>query len=111
MVTNTIPSEVLGFFAGMVGLGGFLGFFSGYAAKKIAKIMAFIIGTIFIILQILAFTGYITINWNAILNSTGGYFEKSSVEHGFNYFLNILTVNLPFAGSFIAGFWFGIKRG
>lgn len=107
----SIPIEVVGFLTGMMGLGGFLGFFSGYATKKIAKLFAVIIGVIFIIMQILTFKGFITINWDGIINSTGKYFEREYIQSSLDYFLNILTVNLPFAGSYIVGFWIGIKKG
>lgn len=90
-----------------IGLGGVGGFLVGYAFKKFAKVVAFILGAVFIFLQILAFYGVIQINYGALF---------LAVEHVFGGFqsagfLTSLFVNVPFSGSFVAGTYLGLKVG
>lgn len=52
--------------AGKAGYGFGLGYCSGYCAKKVAKAGAFVIGGAFILIQTLAYQGYIRVNQDQI---------------------------------------------
>jgi uncharacterized membrane protein (Fun14 family) len=101
-------SEVLTPIVYQLGIGGFLGFFVGYAIKKMTKILAVLIGIGAIILIYLGYEGIISINYDKLaemierLMGTAG--QASTV-------LTPIIANLPFAGSFIAGLAVGIKLG
>ncbi|MDD5091664.1 MAG: FUN14 domain-containing protein [Candidatus Wallbacteria bacterium] len=106
-----LPAELIAFFAGVAGFGGLTGFAAGFATKKTVKLLAFFGGLFFIILQILAYKGIITVNWEFLQQAGGGLLRQDSLESGMNAFLRVISVNLPFAGAFGAGFWFGLKKG
>ena len=104
---GTMPENYT-FLLSTLGMGGVAGWSVGYTLKKVAKAVAIIIGVVFIAMQYLAFKQFITIDWDKIqcwFNGTAGnagFFES---------FSSIITHNLPFAGSFVAGFWIGFKKG
>ena len=91
-----------------LGVGGVGGLCVGYAIKKIAKIVAVIIGLAFLGLEYLAYQGIISINYGALENWASnivqgtGAIEKTLVA---------ILSNLPFASSFIVGFAIGLKMG
>ena len=96
------------FLLSTLGMGGIAGWSVGYTLKKVAKVVAIVVGILFIALQYLAFKQFITIDWEKIqcwfngTASNAGFFESFSA---------IITHNLPFAGSFVAGFWIGFRKG
>lgn len=93
----------------MLGFGGFCGFVTGFALKKIARIFAVILGVIFIVIQFFAFQGWITVDWDAISKSTdifSGEGMSAFLRHG----LKVLTTNLPFGSSFLIGLIMGFKK-
>jgi len=92
------------------GLGGFLGFAAGYAGKKSLKVLLFLIGGEFILLQILAFAGYIEIYWNKV-ETTSEKFLKGKEETITERFKQIITHNLPFKAGLLTGFTIGFKYG
>jgi len=51
---------------GQVSYGFAAGFLSGYCIKKVAKAAAFAVGGLFIIVQTLAYNGYLTVNQDRI---------------------------------------------
>lgn len=46
-----------------LGFGGIAGFIVGYRAKKITKLTAILLGVLFIAVQLLAYFGFVTVNW------------------------------------------------
>lgn len=46
--------------------GSIMGYCSGYAAKKVGKAIAFVVGMGFIAVQSAAYTGYINVDWMKI---------------------------------------------
>ena len=53
-------------FLGTVGFGGIIGFLIGYALKKIAKILAVIVGVFFAAILYFESNGIININWDKL---------------------------------------------
>merc|ERR1712000_209802 len=63
--TNQI-SNLVGPIVGQLGFGGVMGFATGYAFKKAAKITVMIVGGSFVILQGLSYSGVIQLDWKSI---------------------------------------------
>jgi len=88
------------------------GFFSGYALKRIGKLIAALIGIVFILLQILSYYGYITVDQDKITNDVQNMFSSSEWLEGLQgKTMTVLTYNLPAGGGFAAGFVLGFKIG
>ncbi len=98
-------------FIGQLTFGGLAGFATGYALKKIGKVLAVILGIGFLSLQLLAYAGYIQIDWTRIQQDVDPLLDQARLQGLWNQLLEVLTFNLPFAGGFTAGFVLGLKRG
>ena len=101
-------SEVLAPIVYQMGIGGILGFFSGYAIKKITKFIAVLIGLGALVLIYLGYEGIININYDKLVQmivNLMGTASQASIA------LTPIVANLPFAGSFIAGVAVGVKLG
>lgn len=100
--------DVWGPLATQFGVGGLGGLCVGFAVKKIAKIVAVIVGIVFVGLEYLAYKDIIKINYGVLQawaeNLIGGVGAAQS-------WLSAVVANLPFAASFIAGFGIGLKMG
>jgi uncharacterized membrane protein (Fun14 family) len=101
-------SSFLGPLLTQLGAGGVVGLCIGYALKKIAKIVAFIIGVFSLGLIYLESQGLISVDWlgveawgNTALASLG---QMEGV-------LGAILSNLPFAGGAVIGFSIGVKMG
>lgn len=90
-----------------LGSGGIAGWAVGFTLKKMAKLAALVVGVAFISIQYLAYNQYITIDWDRIRQSV----PNESIERSYTGLMSVLTYNLPFAGSFIVGFWLGFRKG
>lgn len=101
-----IPSDVKYFFL-TLGIGGAAGWAVGFTTKKLAKIVAVILGLVFISVQYLAYKSYITVDWEKIKAAV----PNAQLQDTAGSFLHIVTYNLPFAGSFLLGFWAGFRKG
>lgn len=70
---NTMTMDIVSVFgppaAVFFGAGG-IGFIFGYAVKKIAKILAVIVGLFFMGLAYMDYNGWVKVNWQAVSNST-----------------------------------------
>jgi uncharacterized membrane protein (Fun14 family) len=67
------------------GAGG-IGFVFGYAVKKVAKILAVIVGLFFMGLAYMDYNGWIKVNWQAVRNST-----NAAVQNGLNQTIAIMN--------------------
>lgn len=103
--------DTLAPYLGQVSFGGLAGFATGYALKKIGKIALFIFGSIFILLQLLAYFGLIEINWLRIQQFAEPALQRPALENAINGLIGVLTNNIPFAGAFMPGFLLGLKFG
>jgi uncharacterized membrane protein (Fun14 family) len=112
MVVESITAN-----ATTIGLGGVVGFLLGYALKKIAKILAFIVGLFFAAILYFESNGIMNINWDKLqgiaqstvssltgLITTAGNGNSSAL-------LPITNLGLPLTGSAAAGFAFGFMKG
>jgi uncharacterized membrane protein (Fun14 family) len=94
-----------------LGFGGIAGFMSGYALKKVGKVLAFAIGIIFIILQVLAYYGFVSVNWIQVQKSVDPLLETNSLKAFWQGLLNVLTYNFVAAVAFVPGLILGLRRG
>ncbi len=90
-----------------LGLGGVLGWSSAHAIKTVGKMLAILLGVIFILLQVAAFYGLAQVHWDKVAQH---YPSGTAIKHGASAMWKIMTYNLPFAGGFGAGFLLGLKR-
>ncbi|MGD8238447.1 MAG: FUN14 domain-containing protein [Armatimonadota bacterium] len=93
-----------------LGLGGITGFIAGYAFKKLTKIVAIMLGIIFILVQYLAYKHFININWGEIGDAAAPHLADSGKSAAAAVW-EVLRHNLPFGGAFTAGFVLGLKKG
>ena len=92
-----------------LGLGFVAGFIVGYAIKKIAKVLAVILGLLFLGLMYLMWKGIIEINFDALREFIMS--NLRGVEAGLSELVGWIGGVLPWAGSFVAGFLIGLKKG
>jgi len=94
-----------------LGFGGVAGLIVGYSAKKLTKLAALALGVLFIVLQLLAYYGFVTVHWGDVQSTAEAAWRSPEgatlVERG----QQVLMANLPFAGGFAAGFVVGFKLG
>ena len=88
-----------------VGVGGLVGFVTGYALKKLMKLAMAIIGAYVLSLFYLQQKGVITINTDKLFNLTG-----SITQQVVNLSQKVVGI-LPGTGAFVAGFYIGFKKG
>ncbi len=91
-----------------LGVGGVAGLCVGFALKKIGKLVAVLIGVAFLGLELLAWKGIISINYDALTVWANEMFAQVGVLEGV---LSAIVGNLPFAASFLVGFAIGVKLG
>jgi uncharacterized membrane protein (Fun14 family) len=94
-----------------LGFGGIAGFIVGYALKKIGKVVAIFLGILFVILQILAYYGFVSINWIEVQRSVDPLLETNRLQGLWQGLINILTYNFVAAAAFIPGLILGLRRG
>lgn len=87
------------------------GFAVGYALKKVGKVVAIIVGLLFVALQILAYYGFVTVNWVEVQNRVDPLLGTESLNQLWQRLVNVLTYNITFAAAFIPGLIFGLKKG
>jgi len=111
-----------------VGGGGVLGFLTGYAAKKVVKVVAVLIGAQLALFKFLETRGVLDVNWDALYggaanttraaaNATvgGGGNASNATANGANGagggLLESFLSALPVGGGFAAGALVGFKKG
>ncbi|KAL1919877.1 uncharacterized protein VTP21DRAFT_1809 [Calcarisporiella thermophila] len=96
--------------------GALLGFSTGYLVKKLGKLFALFVGASFVVLQILAYHGVVNVQWGKLeslfrkrlaANEEGEVEVRSLLRR----LIDLLTVNFQFKGSFVAGFYVGLRYG
>ncbi|WP_456422209.1 FUN14 domain-containing protein [Thermococcus sp.] len=88
-----------------VGVGGIVGFVTGYALKKLMKLAMAIIGAYVLSLFYLQQKGVITINTDKLFNLTGNLTQQV-ISLG----QKVMGI-LPGTSAFVAGFYIGFKKG
>lgn len=94
-----------------IGFGAAAGFMAGYALKKLGKLVALAVGLLFVAVQLLAYFGYVTVEWGRIQGDVEPMLGSESLQRSWRGLLAMLTYNLPFAASFVPTFVVGLKRG
>ncbi|WP_435358539.1 FUN14 domain-containing protein [Haloarchaeobius sp. DFWS5] len=92
-----------------LGSGAAIGGVMGFAAKKIAKIIAVLVGLELALFKFLESKGYITVKWDEL---SGGMLKAAEsgqdVDTGWvEPILSTLSVGAGFTGGFMAGFKMG----
>jgi uncharacterized membrane protein (Fun14 family) len=101
-------SDIFTPLAGELGIGGVGGYLTGWALKKVAKLIAIICGLGFLSLQYLAYKGIISIDYSALRDAAGDLVGQAS---GLQRFLADIVAHAPFGVAFIGGFYLGFQRG
>lgn len=94
------------------GGGGILGFLIGFATKKVAKVIAVIIGLELALFKFLETKGVLSVNWDALAGAAGNV-SAAGVETGGDaagYLASLLSA-LPVGGGFALGAFLGFKKG
>ncbi len=91
-----------------LGAGGIIGLCIGYALKKMAKLVAVIVGLFSLGLIYLESQGLISVDWLGV--EAWGNTALSSLGQ-LEGTLGTILANLPFAGGAIVGFGIGVKMG
>jgi uncharacterized membrane protein (Fun14 family) len=90
-----------------LGIGGVAGWSVGFTLKKFAKLAALVVGIVFLAIQGLAYSHFITIDWLKLQSAV----PTPTMQNAWMSLMSMLTYNLPFAGSFSVGFLLGFKNG
>ncbi|WP_119357631.1 FUN14 domain-containing protein [Meiothermus granaticius] len=98
-------------YIGQLTFGGVAGFATGYAIKTVGRWVAIFLGIIFIVVQVLASLGYLSVDWTRIQRDVEPYFQNENLRSLWNGLIALLTNNLPFGGAFVAGLLLGLRRG
>ena len=94
-----------------LGFGGVAGAMVGYTAKKMTKLAALVLGSVFIVVQILVYLGFIEVHWEAVQSTAETVWRDPRGLTLADRAWNVLAANLPFGGGFVAGFALGFKLG
>ncbi|HET9027524.1 MAG TPA: FUN14 domain-containing protein [Trueperaceae bacterium] len=94
-----------------IAFGAVAGFVAGYALKKVGKFVALALGVLFVVIQLLAWSGFVSVNWDVLQAGVDPLLETSSLERAWRGLLRILTFNIPFAAAFVPAMVIGLKRG
>ncbi|MEZ3143086.1 FUN14 domain-containing protein [Halobaculum sp. MBLA0143] len=92
-----------------LGTGAAIGGITGFAAKKIAKLIAVLVGLEVALFKFLESRGFVTVNWEKFgsfaqgLAKDGGATGAESVPF-LNTILSTLSVSAGFTGGFMVGF-------
>lgn len=91
-----------------LGTGAVGGFVVGYAIKKVAKLIVVLIGICLLALIYLSSQGILAVNYGKLFDAVSGWLGGAGEAVGW---LTPIIAHLPFAGSFLVGFFLGFKMG
>jgi len=97
--------------AAALGFGGVTGAIVGYTAKKLTKVVAILVGVVFILVQYLVYKGLISVNWEVVQTTAEGVWQSPDGQTLADRVWEIMTLSLPFGGGFVGGFALGFKLG
>ncbi|GJQ13757.1 hypothetical protein GpartN1_g5548.t1 [Galdieria partita] len=80
-------------------VGTCLGLATGYSLRRIGRFALFLIGTEILVLQLMAYKGWVTVHWNKLSRDLIPVLDKSVAES----VIDILVYKMPFAAAFCAG--------
>jgi uncharacterized membrane protein (Fun14 family) len=91
-----------------IGIGGVGGFVVGYTVKKVARLVAIVLGIGFVALQYLAYRGIISIDYTVLKEEVLKLTGKAT---GLQGLITDIIIHIPFGASFGLGFYLGLKKG
>ncbi|WP_254274107.1 FUN14 domain-containing protein [Haloarcula marina] len=94
------------------GAGGLIGGLIGFAAKKVAKLIAVIVGLELALFKFLETRGILEVNWQAIGGAAENATAAGTTAAGQppSWLLSLLSA-LPVSAGFTGGFLVGFKKG
>ncbi len=98
-------------YLGQLTFGGLAGYVTGYALKKVGRLLALLLGIFFLGLQLLAQAGYLQVDWTRIQKDVEPFLGQAGLQNLWERLLGLLTHNLPFGASFVGGFLLGLRAG
>ena len=93
------------------------GYATGYALRVVGQMAAFAVGSVFMMVQVAAYKGYITVDWvkvskdakRSILDQDGdGDFDADDMKLMLRKFIEVCTYNLPSGAGFTGGLALGL---
>jgi len=116
LVVGLAPAQLDGISFQQIGIeaggGAIIGGVIGFAAKKIAKLIAVIIGLQLALFKFLEARGVLQVNWQKITNASANATKTAQEggEAGASW-VNSLLSTLPVGAGFTGGFFLGFKKG
>jgi uncharacterized membrane protein (Fun14 family) len=92
------------------GTGAVIGALIGFAAKKVAKLIAVIIGIELVLFRLLESRGILVVNWDRIGAAFLGAGEAATAQTPPSWLVTIIST-LSIGAGFTGGFLIGFKRG
>jgi len=100
-------------------IGSVMGYATGKALQTAGNMLAIFVGTSFMILQGLAYKGWVSINWSSAISDSklmldmdgDGDFDSDDLKLIAQKFIEVCTTNLPSGGGFTAGLLLGLGFG
>jgi len=93
-----------------LGTGGAIGGITGFAAKKLAKVVAVIVGLQLAAFKFLESRGLLSVNWSELSAGMLSGAETAAAGQPPSWLMSILST-LSVSGGFVAGFTAGFKFG
>eukprot|EP00735_Rhodelphis_limneticus_P015204 TRINITY_DN9387_c0_g1::TRINITY_DN9387_c0_g1_i1::g.28359::m.28359 TRINITY_DN9387_c0_g1::TRINITY_DN9387_c0_g1_i1::g.28359 ORF type:complete len:220 (-),score=43.01,sp/E1BWM5/FUND1_CHICK/29.17/5e-11,FUN14/PF04930.10/8.4e+02,FUN14/PF04930.10/9.8e-21,EF-hand_1/PF00036.27/2.5e+03,EF-hand_1/PF00036.27/0.024,EF-hand_6/PF13405.1/3.6e+03,EF-hand_6/PF13405.1/0.088,EF-hand_5/PF13202.1/0.051,EF-hand_7/PF13499.1/0.051,DUF399/PF04187.8/0.13,EF-hand_8/PF13833.1/0.36 TRINITY_DN9387_c0_g1_i1:126-740(-) len=124
-ISNNLPPSLREYanhpaaIGGQLSLGACMGFASGFALKKVGKVALFSAGSVFLLFQLAAQSGYISINWealerdfNKILDrNQDGKVDQDDLKILFAIVEGTASFQVPAAAGFAPMFYMGWRSG
>jgi len=86
-------------------VGSLLGFATGFSIKRIGKMLLFVLGSQVLFLQYCSYRKWVDVHWQKFADDISPALERKRLAG----LLNALASRMPFATSFTAGVYTGIK--
>ena len=108
-----LSSEIVG----KTSYGFITGYASGYCVRRVARVLAFAVGGIFLVTQTLSYYGYLKVDHDLIKEdiekrfdiNRDGIIDEIDGQIVYNKFQDVLSHNMPAGSGFIGGLLMGSK--
>jgi len=99
-LSRLLPTLTLGFVLGLA---------AGYVVKVVGRIALLLIGVVFIGVQVMAANHMVSVDWGRVQHAADPY-PGNNLRPWLEAAWKTLGSNLPFGGSFAAGFLLSVRR-
>ncbi|GAB9470242.1 Fun14 domain-containing protein 1 [Globisporangium polare] len=104
---------------GQISWGFAMGVCSGFALKKVSKVGAIALGTLFVLMQCASYSGYIDVNYKKLERdlmdfldiNKDGKFDSQDVDTVYKQVMQVLEFSLPAGSGYALGFLIGFRSG